>query len=65
MDFQEFLRKKKIDPIRFGAQNPKLFQRIAKEFEGGGEIIVEHGKKFFWNDLRIEFPLDSVQLQED
>ncbi|MEY3443064.1 MAG: hypothetical protein RLZZ519_1345 [Bacteroidota bacterium] len=63
--FEAFLLKKKIDAVRFRSLNPELYQRIVRDFERGGETSIEYGKKFLWNDLRMEFPLDRVQLPED
>lgn len=63
--YEAFLRKKKIDPIRFGSSNPVLYRRIMQEYDRGGEVIVEYGKKFLWNELRMEFPLDNAQLPEE
>lgn len=63
--FEAFLLKKRIDAVRFSSLNSELYQRVFRDFERGGETSVEYGKKFLWNDLRMEFPLDRVQLPED
>jgi hypothetical protein len=63
--FESFLHKKNVDPEAFLKGNPRLFQRFAFEYAHAGESMLEYGRKFFWNDLRMEFPLKSAQLQED
>lgn len=63
--FDAFLIKKKIDPAAFGSGLPGLYARCKAEFDAAGASLIEHGKKFFWNDLRMEFPLANVQLTQE
>jgi hypothetical protein len=63
--FVNFLHKKKVNSEAFLKGNPRLFQRFAFEYGQAGESMLEYGRKFFWNDLRMEFPLIGVQLRED
>jgi hypothetical protein len=63
--FEEFLRQKGVDDQAFQAAIPKLFARYKQDFEASGAHMLELGKKFFWNDLRKEFPIIINQLRED
>lgn len=63
--FQEFLKQKGIDDQAFHAAIPKLYVQYEQDFEASGPQMLELGKKFFWNDLRKEFPITHDQLRED
>jgi hypothetical protein len=61
--FQAFIQQKGIDQEAFQCTLPGLFAQYEKEFERGGPSMLEYGKKFFWNDLRLEFPNDKMDIK--
>lgn len=60
--WKDFLEKKGIEPKDFQASLPVLFARCQTEYEMAGAPLLEYGKKFFWNDLRKEFPRRHTNL---
>jgi hypothetical protein len=62
--FAEFVRNKGIDAEAFQKAFPDLYAQYSHTYDVGGANMLEYGKKFFWNDLRIEFPIGNTRLQE-
>lgn len=52
MTFEEFLIKKKIDPVQFSINEPALFSEFRSHFAQMGEKSFDHSKKFLFNKLR-------------
>jgi hypothetical protein len=62
--YRAFIQQKGVNPDAFQRALPQLFAQYEKEFEVGGPHTLEYQKKFFWNDLRLEFPNDKIDIQE-
>ena len=57
MTFEEFLLKKKIDPVQFKYTEQALFSEFSSHFNEMGEKSFDHSKKFWFNKLRRANPL--------
>lgn len=57
MTFEEFLKKKKIDPVQLQSAEPSLFSEFNSHFSQMGEKSFDHSKKFWFNKLRRSFHL--------
>lgn len=52
MTFEEFLIKKKIDPVQLEANEHSLFSEFNSHYVQMGEKSFDHSKKFWFNKLR-------------
>ncbi len=57
MTFEEFLKKKKIDPIQLEMTERALFSEFESDFNKMGDKSFEYSKKFWFNKLRRAHPL--------
>lgn len=57
MTFEEFLKKKKIDPEQLKTAERDLFQTFESDFNQMGDKSFEYSKKFWFNKLRRAHPL--------
>jgi len=57
MTFEEFLIKKKIDPVQLKNTEQALFSEFNSHFNEMGEKSFDHSKKFWFNKLRRANPL--------
>lgn len=57
MTFDEYLKKKKINPDAFKAERPEEYQKLKQFFDGSGEANFNNAKKFIINQIRREFHL--------
>jgi hypothetical protein len=60
MTFEEFLVKKKIDPVQLQDADQDFFDEFKSHFEQMGEKSFDHSKKFWFNKLRRAYPLTEV-----
>ncbi|MBD3750136.1 MAG: hypothetical protein IE931_11640 [Sphingobacteriales bacterium] len=59
MTFEEFFLKKKIDLEDLAKGKPELFTEFRTHFEQMSEKSFDHTKKYWFNQLRHEFPLSE------
>jgi len=64
MTFEEFLIKKKIDPVQLKNTEEALFSEFNSHFDQMGEKSFDHSKKFWFNKLRRANPLKEVPKPE-
>jgi len=64
MTFEEFLIKKKIDPVQLKNTEQALFYEFSSNFNEMGEKSFDHSKKFWFNKLRRANPLKEVPKPE-
>ena len=64
MTFEEFLIKKKIDPVQFKNTEQALFSEFNSHFNEMGEKSFDHSKKFWFNKLRRANPLKEEPKPE-
>lgn len=57
MTFEEFLIKKKINPVQLQQAEQAFFDEFKSHFEQMGEKSFDHSKKFWFNKLRRAYPL--------
>lgn len=57
MTFEEFLKKKKIDPVQLMVAERDLFFEFESHFNQMGDKSFEYSKKFWFNKLRRAHPL--------
>lgn len=57
MTFEEFLIKKKINPVQLKDTEQAFFDEFKSHFDQMGEISFDHSKKFWFNKLRRAYPL--------
>lgn len=57
MTFEEFFNKKKIDLDALKAAKAELYNELKSHYEQMSEKSYDHTKKFWFNKLRLEFPL--------
>jgi hypothetical protein len=57
MTFEEFLIKKKIDPVQLKNAEQDFFNEFKSHFNEMGEKSFDHSKKFWFNKLRRANPL--------
>ena len=57
MTFEEFLIRKKIDPVLFKTAEQPLFYEFESHFGQMGEKSFDHSKKFWFNKLRRAYHL--------
>jgi hypothetical protein len=57
MTFEEFLIKKKIDPVQLQDADQDFFDEFKSHFNEMGEKSFDHSKKFWFNKLRRANPL--------
>ncbi|MEJ7779386.1 MAG: hypothetical protein WKF68_07325 [Daejeonella sp.] len=57
MTFEEFLIKKKIDPVQLKMAEPALFSEFNNHYGQMGEKSFDHSKKFWFNKLRRAYHL--------
>ncbi len=60
MTFEEFLLKKKIDPVQLQDADQDFFDEFKSHFIEMGEKSFDHSKKFWFNKLRRANPLAEV-----
>jgi len=60
MTFEEFLIKKKIDPVQLQDADQDFFDEFKSHFNQMGEKSFDHSKKFWFNKLRRANPLIEV-----
>ena len=60
MTFEEFLVKKKIDPVQLQDADQDFFDEFKSHFIDMGEKSFDHSKKFWFNKLRRAYPLAEV-----
>ncbi len=60
MNFEEFLLKKKIDPVQLQSAEPSLFSEFSFHYKQMGERSFDHSKKFWFNKLRRKYHLEEV-----
>lgn len=60
MTFEEFLVKKKIDPVQLQDADQDFFDEFKSHFNQMGEKSFDHSKKFWFNKLRRANPLAEV-----
>lgn len=59
MTFEEFFLKKKIDLETFEVSNPTLFFEFKDHFSQMSDKSFDHTKKYWFNELRHQFPLSD------
>ena len=59
MTFEEFLIKKKIDPVQLQAKEQSFFSEFESHFLQMGEKSFDHSKKFWFNKLRRTYHLEE------
>ncbi len=59
MTFEAFFLKKKIDLDLLKAGKPELFSEFVSHFEQMNEKSFDHTKKYWFNNLRIAYPLSE------
>ncbi|MEO5910184.1 MAG: hypothetical protein ABIP95_04810 [Pelobium sp.] len=67
MTFEEFFLKKKIDLETFEVSNPSLFSEFNDHFSQMSDKSFDHTKKYWFNELRHQFPLSDekeIRLKE-
>jgi len=64
MTFEEFLIKKKIDPLQLKNTEQALFSEFNSHFNEMGEKSFDHSKKFWFNKLRRAYHLIEVPKAE-
>ena len=64
MTFEEFLIKKKIDPVQLKNTEQALFSEFNSHFNEMGEKSFDHSKKFWFNKLRRAYLLIEVPKAE-
>jgi hypothetical protein len=64
MTFEEFLIKKKIDPVQLRNTEQALFSEFNSHFDEMGEKSFDHSKKFWFNKLRRANPLKEIPKPE-
>jgi hypothetical protein len=57
MTFEEFLIKKKIDPVQLQTKEQSFFSEFESHFLQMGEKSFDHSKKFWFNKLRRTYHL--------
>lgn len=57
MTFEEFLIKKKIDPVQLQTKEQSFFSEFESHFLQMGEKSFDHSKKFWFNKLRRAYHL--------
>lgn len=57
MTFEDFLKKKKIDPVQLEMTERDLFSEFESDFNKMGDKSFEYSKKFWFNKLRRAHPL--------
>src|ERR1700744_956223 len=57
MTFEEFFQKKKISLVALEQGEPSLFSEFKIHFEQMGEKSFDHTKKYWFNKLRLRFPV--------
>jgi hypothetical protein len=63
MTFEEFLLKKKIDPVQLQDADQDFFDEFKSHFIEMGEKSFDHSKKFWFNKLRRANPLPEKQTE--
>jgi hypothetical protein len=64
MTFEEFFLKKKIDLDLFKKGKPDVFAEFVSHYEQMSEKSFDHTKKYWFNNLRIAFPLSEEKEQK-
>jgi hypothetical protein len=64
MTFEEFFLKKKIDLGLFKKGKPDVFAEFVSHYEQMSEKSFDHTKKYWFNNLRIAFPLSEKKEQK-
>jgi hypothetical protein len=57
MTFEDFLIKKRIDPVKLKAKEQSFFSEFESHFQQMGEKSFDHSKKFWFNKLRKTYHL--------
>lgn len=57
MTFEEFLIRKKIDPVQLKTAEPELFSEFNNHYGQMGAKSFDHSKKFWFNKLRRAYHL--------
>jgi hypothetical protein len=65
MTFEEFLIKKKIDPVQLQSKDQTFFSEFESHFLQMGEKSFDHSKKFWFNKLRRTYHLkEEIKIVE-
>jgi hypothetical protein len=65
MTFEEFLIKKKIDPVQLQSKEQSFFSEFESHFLQMGEKSFDHSKKFWFNKLRRTYHLkEEIKVVE-
>ncbi len=64
MTFQEFFLKKKIDLEALQIDKPDLFMEFQEHYSLMGSKSFDHTKKYWFNNLRRDFPLSEEKENE-
>jgi len=64
MTFEEFFLKKKIDLDLFKRCKPDVFAEFVFHYEQMSEKSFDHTKKYWFNNLRNDYPLSDAKEQE-
>ena len=59
--FEEFLEKKRIDGAAYRRALEAEWNQFKEEYEQSGEAAFDARKKFFLNNLRLQFPLKEEE----
>ena len=59
MTFEEFFKKKKINLQNLEQAEPGLFSEFKDHYEQMGEKSFDHTKKYWFNKLRLRFPVPA------
>src|SRR6201995_2400096 len=64
MTFEEFFQKKKISLAALEQGEPYLFSEFKNHFVQMGEKSFDHTKKYWFNKLRLQYPLAVEEKTE-
>lgn len=62
LTFTEFFTKKKIDIQAIKNAKPELYQEFERDYDQMGEKSFDHSKKFWFNRLRHQFLLETIEI---
>lgn len=62
LTFTEFFTKKKIDLQAIKNARPELYQEFERDYDQMGEKSFDHSKKYWFNRLRKQFLLASIEI---
>jgi hypothetical protein len=64
MNFEEYCRKKKIDPLLFKEKEPARFEEFAQIFSQVHPESFTQQKKFLINEIRRKYQLKEEPVQD-